>query len=299
MDDIKGLRIAYLSGYTLVGNGTLGTTEAVYFLDNTVSKVFTSPVPILPSDAAIGQTYVGDVFKHFARRRYRQIKLHVLSLIPNTSNSMVANIAPLRGGNIAPTVSNTTGAALSQAGVMGMKGHMQIASWQSAVWDLTPFIAGGSGAAQDEFNSAISAAAESSPSQASVSLASPCGFAVSGLGATAAIEAVAVHAVIVELVVDLLDFVASITPGGTVSDGKSQPFVGSNVRDVAVMVKHGVRIIPASVVDEKSPSNSNSTAVQAFSRSVPSDEGYVAIHYPSPLGGPPVRDPTRIESRKL
>jgi len=289
LNDIKGLRIGYLAGYTYVGNGTLGATLGVYFLDATQNHVFTTPAPILPSDAAIGQSYVADVFKHFMRRTYRSVRVHLLSLNPNTANVAVVNFAPVRGGGILPAVTASTSSPLSQAGVMGMNGHGQIASWQSAYADLSSFIAGGSGASQNEFNQATSAAAESSPSQASVSLASPCGFAIAGSATTAALEGLVLHAVIVEVVVDLLDFVASILPGGTVA-GKSERFTPSDFPLSAA--SHG----SVSLSDEKKVHDS----VRASSRSDPIKEDYVELlrsAFSSPIGGAPLRVPSRIESR--
>jgi len=292
LQDVEGLQISYLSGYLYVGNNTLGNNLSVYFVDSAGTHVFTSPVPLSPSDAAIGQSYVADVFKHFMRRRYRSIKLHCLSLQPNTTNNMVANVAPVRGGAITASVSTTTGSALAQAGVMGMKGHQQFPVWDGATYDLTPYIAGGSGSAQNEFNQSQSAAVESIPSAASLSLASPCGFAVSGSAITSTLEGENTHAVIIEMVVDLLDFVASILPGGTVNDPKSTRFQPNDLCSSS-----SSQLTKIENRDEKSQA---SIQVQtASSRLAPIDEGYVAIQQPSPLGGPPLRDPTRIESRRL
>jgi hypothetical protein len=224
VSDLKKLCIGWLAGYTYVGNNTLGTNDSVYYVDSTVTYTMPSFVPVLLADALLGQSYVTDIAKHFARVKITKLHAEFLSLNPSTSNSMVANVAPHRGGNLQWTLKTDTTAAITQASVLGAQGQIQIASWQNGFIDLTPYIAGGSGQRQDEFSQYSAAESDLYGTTAAtaddaevLSLLSPAGLAVSGSNATTALRGTKIHAILLQAEIDLLDFTGGISSG--VSEG--------------------------------------------------------------------------------
>jgi len=82
--------------------------------------------------------------------------------------------------------------------------------------DLTPFIAGGSGANQNEFNVQASNVGLWGTS-ADFELNSPAGFAVGGSVATPSLYGTDLHMVVIEEVVDMLDFTGAVIM--TVAEG--------------------------------------------------------------------------------
>jgi len=213
MSDIMRHRFAWLVGQVYVGNGTLGTTDQVYFEDRD-ANLYTYLTPISPGDPYLGESYVTDVIKHYARKRVLSIRLYFVPEYPSTSNSMLVNLAPYRGGNFVPTITTSTTGAPSVAGVLGMQDNLSFTSWQSAMLDLTPYVAGGNGPSQNEFNMSASAAEESSPSAASNSLDVPCGFCLTGTNGTSGLRGLQTHLVIAEITMDLMDYIGGITPSG-------------------------------------------------------------------------------------
>jgi hypothetical protein len=207
---------------------------------NDKARTASSIVPILPGDTflPVGQSYVQDVIKHFARRRYKSINVCLDSLNPATSNDMVVNFGPYRSGNFKVTANSDTTAALPQTAVMGMKDHLQLASWQSARINMNQYIAGGSGARQDEFNiESIPSTELNEPN--SVSQLAPCGFAISGSNGTTALRGTVVHAVIITVVFELLDFVSSL---GNLNSEVPE-IRGSMVRQIAQLVKDELSLV--------------------------------------------------------
>jgi hypothetical protein len=129
---------------------------------------------------------------------------------------MVANLAPHRGGDFESTTKSDATAALSQAAVLGAKDQIQIASWQNGILNLNSYIAGGSGALQNEFGNIAHAQADvfaATDSDEVLSLLSPVGFAVSGSNTTAALRGTKTHAVLVEIEFTFLDYMGGIVQG--------------------------------------------------------------------------------------
>ncbi len=217
MSDLQAHRISWLTGYTYVGNGTLGATDSVYFAAPNLTAITPASagagmVPVLGSDPAIGQTYVSDVEKHYSRKRVRSCKLHFIPVQPSTANSAFVYAGPVRGPGAAgdATLATGTGAAPTVPNVLGMAGSKGFASWEHSTIDLTPFIAGGSGPKQNEF--AIGRDGDDASTQwgsgtMDLDMICPCAFVISGTNATAALRGTTLHMIIVEQVVDLLDFI--------------------------------------------------------------------------------------------
>jgi len=246
LSDMVRHQLSWLVGYIYVGNGTLGATDGVYFCDPTKGYILTSPsttggaqVPIFAPDYYVGATYASDVFKHYARVRYGKSKLSIVSLNPATTNAMTVVVAPKRGPTGIGQLTTGTVAAEQQTNVWSMAGSKQFASWESGDVDLSPFIAGGSGAAQNEFDANLGLNSGDQNQADSVSRGVvPCTFAVAGNSATAALRGTVTHAVICEQVVDLLDFIGGNTQYVGVAKPGSTLRVGTRVS--AADEKHGI-----------------------------------------------------------
>jgi len=211
-DDIMRQRFSYQAGFVYVGNNTLGKSGGVYAVENTQTDLLTNWIPIMPPDALLGQSYIADVWKHYARVRYHAIKLHVMPIsIGNaTSTQLDVVLAPYRGGAIAPTLTTTTTAANNTGNVIGQSGSMQFNIWCGATMDLTPYIAGGSGAKQNEFNIPNSVAITSSTVTTN-SLVSPAGWILAGDTVASTYDGAYLGRMYCEVLVDLLDFTGGFT----------------------------------------------------------------------------------------
>lgn len=222
MSDLSAHRISWIAGYTYVGNGTLGAQDDVFFrLSGSPTTVVNGAtgsgmVPILASDGNVGQTYVADIEKHYSRKRVRKTSIQLVSLQPSTANSCVAWIAPVRGpGASGDTIAVATAtAAPALANIMGMAGARPVSSWEHGSLDLTPYIAGGSGAKQNEF--AISRDGDDASTvwgagSNDLDLIAPCAFVIGGSNSTAGLRGTNVHAVVVTQVVDFLDFIGGMS----------------------------------------------------------------------------------------
>jgi hypothetical protein len=228
ISDIRSLRIAWVIGFTYVGNGVNGTANSVYF--NTASLTWiikgmasgsSGQVPILDADTDVGQTYVKDIIKHFARKVVKRMWLHVDSLQPSTSNNMMAMIGVSRGpgGSVAsiPITSATAAITSNTVGnVASMRGSFPVDSFESKTIEITDMIAGGSGARQNEFEIQDAVAASSFyATTATATVIDPDGLvpaclAVAGNNTTAGLEGTNVHQISVEQEIDLLDYLGGM-----------------------------------------------------------------------------------------
>jgi hypothetical protein len=209
LQDMRLHSISYQAGWIRVGNGTLGATDTVYYFDNTTTYTISGHVPILPSDALLGQTYVDDVEKHYARKIVHKLFAHIVSVNPATSNSMMVAVAPIRGaGASAVSTANTdTTAGYTLADVTGAAGCQTCPSYGSMTIDLTDFVAGGAGAKENEF--AIfnnTTGGTFTTNDGFVGLVPAC-LIVGGYNATTALRGTNTHAIFIQEVVSLLDFV--------------------------------------------------------------------------------------------
>jgi hypothetical protein len=253
MSDIKGHTISWLVGYIFVGNGTNGVTNNIYLMDQTgtyfvVANGVGNNVPVAPGDANVGAAYLADVIKHFARMRIHRSRLIAEPLQPATSNSMVVIIAPQKGAsNVGGLVAIAgTTAGLTYTNVISMTGVKQAAAWEKLEIDMTPFIGGGSGAGQNEFdiNPGNNAGTANGDAESLLRGVIPTTFAVSGANATGSLENTRTHAVFIEMVVDLIDYVggnSSTDPFRSlklVGDEKSEALTGKSAIDVKSSLPH-------------------------------------------------------------
>jgi len=226
MSDISRHRIAWVAGYSFVGNGTNGANNSVLFQNATLANILkgfvagtsSGLVPILSADATVGQAYIADIEKHYARKRVNRMWLHVDSLQPSTTNNMMLVIAPRRG---APALGGggdwtvlataaTTGNTV--ANVSSMKGVMTVDSWESKTLDITEFIAGGSGPKQNEFEIGSLTSNQNSIVAQSMDCdgVAPACFAIAGNSTTAGLVNTQVHQISIEQEVDYLDYLGGI-----------------------------------------------------------------------------------------
>ncbi len=225
LSDLRSHKLSWVAGYVYVGDGINGAQDSVYFriANNSAGVMGTKivpgtsgggQVPVLGSDTRIGQSYVRDIAQHFSRKRINSCTLKILPLAPSTANSCQVVVAPVRGygqsGDTRVFWGATTAAPLV-TNTMGMAGAKSAASWQEIDLDLTPYIAGGSGPKQNEFN--INADAEFSDStwgdlDFDLTEIAPCAFVITGTNNTTALRGTNVSLVLIEQNVDFLDFLA-------------------------------------------------------------------------------------------
>jgi len=139
-----------------------------------------------------------------------------MPLQSSTTNNMTYSVAPIRGppGDIeTATGETTTTAATPQITVLSMTGNQTRDSFEGMTLDLTGSIAGGAGALQNEFMIGTVAGSSSSPILVNADLLGvcPCAFVIGGTSSVAALQGTNTHAVIVETVCDMLDFVGAQT----------------------------------------------------------------------------------------
>lgn len=228
MRDITRHRMVCLIGSTWVGNGVSGTLNSVYFITQSGTWIIqgrasgsSGMVAIAPSDRDVGQAYISDVQKHYARLRVNRMWIHVETLHPNTSNDMVAVFGIFRGpGAAASSIPITAATAAISSNLYGQVASMadsfRCFSWESCSKEITQFIAGGSGARQNEFDiqgynpnsvAGLYVTSGSPPSIDATALVPAC-LAVGGSSTTVALQGSVVHQIYIEQEVDLLDNVA-------------------------------------------------------------------------------------------
>jgi hypothetical protein len=228
MSDLSSHRQSWICGQIWVGDGSNGALQSNYFATNTFVPTTTAGlvpgnsgggmVPILGSDARVGQTYIADIRKHFARIRIRKCLVHFIPLNPSTSAVGNLVVAPVRGAaQSGDTVVFTAAATASPtiANTLSMNGASMRASWERVTLDLSPFIAGGSGADQNEFAVTLDADTTAWGTGAmDMDFATPACFVVAGTnsGINGAAGGAYSHVVVVEQIVDLLDFIGGNTP---------------------------------------------------------------------------------------
>jgi hypothetical protein len=172
-------------------------------------------VPILGSDNWIGAGFVKNLSQNFSRKVVKRCSIEFIPLQPSTTNSCVVYVAPIRGAGAQGSTIVTAAAAAAMptvANVIAASGSRSFSSWEAGSLDLTPYIAGGSGARQNEYN-LVSPSEDANWGNGSMDLdgVSPCGFTISGNNSTTAINGTFVHMIVVRQVVDLLDFLGGLT----------------------------------------------------------------------------------------
>lgn len=235
VSDIRRLRLSWVAGYVWVGDGTDGAANGVYFQSRSSNYfmagngvtptggtvVSSGWVPIAASDADVGQTYISDLEKHFSRKVIHRMWVHIDSLQPSTQNNMMAVIAFSRGGSGAEqgvpfTPTGNTSAGNTVANLSSVKEAFTVNSWESKTVEITDMIAGGSGSRQNEFDIQTGPGAKSIwaaplvPTTLELSGVIPACMAVAGNSTTAGLQSSAVHQIVIEQEVDLLDYIGGM-----------------------------------------------------------------------------------------
>lgn len=219
LKDLRAHELSWVCGRVYIGDGTFGLLDQIYFLTGDlkiVDNAQAGQVPILGSDEGIGVNYVRDIEKYFSRKVIKSLKVRFVSTTPSTANSMMVTVGPVRGcssqGDTIVISAPATPSPVSLMGVMSMQGAKSFASYESCELDLTKFVAGGSGPYQNEFS--INADGESASQWGTGSMdlvgISPAGFVVAGTNGTTGLRGGTTHYVVVEMVVDLLDFLGGV-----------------------------------------------------------------------------------------
>jgi len=217
--DLLEHRVTYIAGAVYVGNGTLGATNGVYFgnaaKSTTMVPTNSAPplVPVAPGDSGVGASYVNALLQLYRRVRYRKLVVHLVTVQSSTTNNAVVAIAPSRGppgANEIPHTATDATAAYNLTNVMSMSGFKSCDSFENLSLDLTPYIAGGTGSKQNEF--AVSTAYPSASTTVIGTTANllgscPTAFVIAGNSTVAGLQGTQTHLVIVEAIMDVLDFV--------------------------------------------------------------------------------------------
>ncbi len=228
LSDLKSHLQSWVIGQLWVGDGTNGALQSIYFATNTFvagSVAGLVPgnsgggmVPVLGSDARLGQTYISDVRKHFSRIRIRKCWLTFVPLKPATdSTAGMLVVAPVRGAaSSGDTVvfQGATTAAPTIANTISMAGATSGSTWTPLTLDLTPYISNGTGAAQNEYAVSLDADTTAWGTGAmDMDLTCPCAFVVAGSSAiNGGSGGMYSHVVIASQEIDLLDFIGGNTP---------------------------------------------------------------------------------------
>jgi len=209
LPDMK-MRLSWQMGTVFVGNGTLGASGSVYFR-NLAGSIYVSGVPVALNDSAtyLVPSYLQDVVKHFARCAVQKLRIRAVPIVSSTSNSATLFIAPIRGGqffSVAPV--NDTTASLTVAQMMTMKGVVGGAVYEEFGLDLTPYLAGGSGAKQNE----VAVANEEFTSSTTVGADAQtlCGITIGGNVITTSLNGYNTHYLLVDAELSLLDFIGGV-----------------------------------------------------------------------------------------
>jgi hypothetical protein len=220
MSDLMQHRITWVAGTVYVGNGTLGATNSVYSAAQNPILLYTAGtgggfwIPFAPADVDVGSTYGASLLKLYRRFRIRQARVHLLTIQSSTTNNAVIAVAPCRGPpGAAEFSSGATGTPAAQTlqNLMSISGMKSCDSFENMTLDLTPYIAGGAGARQDEFAIANSIAQGSDEGQVLDPIGViPCAFQLAGNSTVSALQGTVTHNIICEMVCDLLDFVGAV-----------------------------------------------------------------------------------------
>jgi len=221
MSDLIQHRITWVACTVYIGNATLGAADSVYAASVSGTPLVYNAgagggfwIPFAPGDVDVGSTYASSIMKLYRRVRIRSAKVHLLTIQSSTTNNAVVGVAPCRGppGAAEFAGANTgTGAAQTLVNLMSISGMTSCDSFENTTLDLTPYIAAGSGASQNEFSTANSVAQTTDMGQVVNAVGVvPCAFQIAGNSNVTALRGTITHNVVCEMVCDLLDFVGGV-----------------------------------------------------------------------------------------
>jgi len=233
MSDISALSFCFDACQVWQGNATNGANLALFLTPIANQGLYLTGgiLPIAPGDNGViaagggtfGAAYVTDLFKHFARVRFRKIVMIYCPLTANTGQDTVLYFAPIRGGAASistASLGSAQGSVIPLSTIQGMRGNKGGPHWRPCVLDLTPYIAGGSGPKQNEFTLDITGSATAAVADLVAEVALPCEVAFGGNSSVSAHNGSALGYIKVCCVVDLLDFVGGLSLGSVTLDAR-------------------------------------------------------------------------------
>lgn len=237
--------IGFVTGTVFVGNGTNGVANSVYFRvatglnlagDAAAGSAARCWMPAAPCDNNLGQTYMQDIMKHYTRLIIHKARVCLVSLHPSTANDCSVQLVVARGAGPAQqgkiqALATAGAVAAATADVLPMPERSRItcASYESKDLDVTSFIAGGSGAKQNEFeinaDSGATAVHSATNTVTAMDLEGivPFSFLIGGTNSTAGLQNTNVHDVVIEYDMELLDFIGGMNLLAPVGVGETAP----------------------------------------------------------------------------
>jgi hypothetical protein len=277
MSDLIQHRITWVAGTVLVGNGTIGSANAVFMANQAASEGYDAGsgggfwIPFAPADADVGATYAAAIMKLYRRVRIRRAAVHFRTIQSSTTNNLVVAVAPCRGPPGAAEIaglSTTPNVVQSLQNLMSVSGMQSCDSFENMSLDLTPYIAGGAGANQNEFAIANTIAQSADPGQVLDPIGVvPCAFQVAGNSTVTALQGSVTHNIVCEMVCDLLDFVGAvpvIDPSAFVA-GKAAGLCRRHARSIETKEERRGRLmseLSALVRDDKGKRDISSSPVR-------------------------------------
>jgi len=230
LSDLQAHHVCWQAGTVFIGKtSTLGTDGAVYMRTRTDTIIVPNAAglgsglnqnvgacPVGMGDAVVGSSYGAQLEQLYARRRVRKVLVHFWPVTSSTSNDMTLFVAPGRGPySIGISSAGSPATANPVTDIVSMDGVRTFRVWESCTLDLTPYIAGGSGAAQNEFDNQVGADGQNSAlSQGPSDWVGrvPCSFLVAGQNNNMPTNT-STHLIFVEAWFDFLDFVGASMVG--------------------------------------------------------------------------------------
>ncbi len=219
--DLLDFTIAYSPADIVLGGATATTAPGLLGIaywqgrgpSSTAAVLQNGLLPVVPSDGVIGRANIGEIIKHYSRRVYSKIVVHLTPEITATTTNGLFAIAAARGaGDAVNCVSSTSATAgtFSDTDIMTMKNAVPFRVYDSVEYDATWAIAGGSGPKQNEFDTSNT----TNTAQTIVNNAIdgsgivPCTLFMGGSANNAATSGtnVVTHRCIIQLTMHLLDY---------------------------------------------------------------------------------------------
>jgi len=212
--DIKDFTFNYIWGGTVVGDSAhTGAGGFINFVPayalGTTNAICTSGVcPVAPGDTAWGLPGFGQIMVQFTRIVFKRLMLEVIPVRGSSTDTGLMCIAPVRGFNYSVTWGTSSSMSIAESTVIDMSGSKMFPMWEGAKLDLTPYIAGGSGAKENEFPTlGFLNNSNSQTNEISDWLSIPCGIILGGQ--TQITSNFQTHIFRMHATVDLLDWTAN------------------------------------------------------------------------------------------
>lgn len=254
LGDLHGVPISWTAGTVVTGNGSVGDVNAMYLQTSIAGTVWSGVIPVIPYDVdgssltKLGSVPLHNTMQNFRTIRYRKLEAELCTtdIGSSTTSGYSWGIAPIRGGNYGlPTEVKSTGGSVSSAQLLNCQGGQVGPTWKSIKIDLTPYIAGGYGAHENEFR--VASALELASTVSPLTTVAPISPAYVTLGGTCTSHTTSDHLTAGLLrfsaIVDMLDCIDPSILGGQIPSGKAnRPSMKDDVKkpDTLLFATHPV-----------------------------------------------------------